>query len=157
METLDPILIQTSEFVDSTGGVGDAIEMDFDFGNLEGALLERVEYRAGASGLSALAGGVLYGLDFDGTDPGQANEATFNGNRNIFAYASNDVSLVTTGMAAIQSPMVDLHALGLVIARNISFQTLTIGASTLGAVAAVYYRRTLFSKNEVGGIIAFRR
>lgn len=157
MKILDPVLIETSEFVDATGGVGDAIEMDFDFGNLEGALLERVEYRAGASGLSALAGAVLYALNFDGTDPGAANEAAFNIDRNNFAYASNDVSIVTTGMAAIASPMVDLHGLGLVIARNISFQTLTVGASTLGAVAAVYYRRVLFTQDELGGVIAFRR
>lgn len=157
MRILDPVLIETSAFVDATGGVGDAAEMDFDFGNLEGALLERVEYRAGASLLSALAGAILFALNFDGTLPGFANEAAFNINRNNFGYYSNDVSLVTTGMAAVQSPTVDLKSLNLVIARNISLQVLAVGASTLGCVAAVYFRRVLFTQDEVGGIVAFRR
>lgn len=154
MKTLEPTLIQTSEFVDSTGGVGDAIEMDFDFGNLEGAFLLYVEYRSGASLLSAAAGAVLFGLDFDGTDPGQATEAGFNGNRNIFGYAAFDMG---TGLTEVPSPTVDLRPFDIVIARNISLQVLTVGASTLGTVAAVYYKRTLFTENEVGGIIAFRR
>lgn len=157
MKVFDPVLIETSQFVDSTGGVGDAVEMDFDFGNLEGALLERVEYRAGASLQSALAGAVLFALNFDGTDPGKADEAAFNIDRNNFAYASNDVQLVTTGGMSIASPTVDLKTLGLVIARNISVQVLTVGASTLGCVAGVYYRRVLFTQAEVGGVIAFRR
>lgn len=157
MQILEPVLIEMSTFISATGGAGAAIEMDFDFGNLEGALLERVEYRAGASLLSGLSGATLYALDFDGTAPAAANEAAFNIDRNKFAYSAVDVSLITTGGHAGVSPTVELQTLKLVIARNISFHVFVVGASSNGGVAAVYFRRVLFTQGELGGIIAFRR
>ncbi len=155
MQTLEPVLIEMSTFISATGGAGAAVEMDFDFGNLEGALLERVEYRAGASLMSALGGAALYALDFDGTAAAAASEAAFNIDRNKFGYAGNDVS--GTATAGLQQQTVDLSGLKLVVARNISFHVFVVGASTLGGVAAVYFRRVLFSQAEIGGLVAFRR
>ena len=155
MRIIEPVLIEMSTFISATGGAGAAVEMDFDFGNLEGALLERVEYRAGASLMSGLAGSSLYALDFDGTAVAAASEAAFNIDRSKFAYAGNDVS--GTATAGLQQQTVDLKSLNLVIARNISFHVFVVGASTLGGVAAVYFRRTLFTQDEVGGLVAFRR
>ena len=51
----------------------------------------------------------------------------------------------------------DLRPLDILVARNIAFQLFAAGATQLSSVAAVYYKRVLFSEAEVGGVVAFRR
>ena len=152
----EPTLIRTSGALIDTAGDGETVEMDFDFGNLEGALLLGVEYR-GVAFLSALSGTLEVGLNFNGTAVAPPTSASFTVDENVFAYRTWDASLTTSGMTVVGSAYLSLKDLDLVIARNIAFQIFVTGASNLGAVAAVYYKRALFSQNEVGGIVSFRR
>ena len=149
-----PTLIRTSALVlpASTGAVD---EMEFNFGNLEGARLLAVEY--GSSGMQPSASGYTeYGLNFTGSiaAPVAVNDIALD--ENVFAFQSIDHVLVTTGSATVMSRVVDLRPMELFIVRNIALQVFTV-ATTSGVVARVYYRRVIFTQNEIGGVIAFRR
>ena len=149
-----PTLIRTSALVApvSTGGVN---EMDFQFGNLEGARLLAVEY--GSSSMQPSASGyVEWGLNFTGTiaAPTAVNQIPLD--ENVFAYQAVDHVLVTTGGASILTRPVDLRPMEIFIVRNIALQAFSV-ATTSGVVARVYYRRVIFTQNEIGGVIAFRR
>lgn len=155
-QVIEPTLIRTSTQLSTTAGAGATQQMDFDFGNLEGALLLAVEYR-GDIFTSALSGGVQFGLHFNGTQAAPATSIVMTADENLFGYLGLDHSLTTSGAAQSMVKAVDLRPFDIVIARNIAFQIFVTGASTLGGTAAVFYKRAIFSQAEVGGIVAFRR
>jgi len=154
MREFGPTLIRTSTVVApaSTGGVN---EMDFNFGNLEGARILAVEY-GGSAMVPNATGYVEAGLNFNGSiaAPTTVNDIAID--ENVFAFVAIDLILATSGVG-IQN---NLQWTGLdkelIIARNIALQVFTV-ATTSGFAARVYYRRVIFSEAEVGGIIAFRR
>ena len=154
---LEPTLIRTSTVLSTTGGAGATVEMDFDFGNLEGAILLAVEYRSPDILVPGAAGGIEMGLHFNGTQAAPGTAVAFVVDENMFAFESWDFNIVTSGGLQASSPVVDLRPFDILIARNIALQIFVAGAATLGVVAAIYYKRAQFSEAEVGGIVAFRR
>jgi len=154
MREFGPTLIRTSALVApaSTGGVD---EMEFNFGNLEGARILAVEY-GGSAMLPNATGYLEAGLNFNGSiaAPAAANDIVLD--ENVFAFVAIDLILATSGATGQNNLQWTGSDKELVIARNLALQVFTVG-TTSGLVARVYYRRVIFSESEVGGIIAFRR
>jgi len=154
MREFAPTLIRTSAVVApaSTGGV---IELNFNFGNLEGARILAVEY-GGSAMLPNATGYLEAGLNFNGTvaAPAAANDILLN--ENVFAFVAIDLILATSGATGQNNLQWTGLDKDLVIARNIALQVFTVG-TTSGLAARVYYRRVIFTEAEVGGVIAFRR
>ena len=154
MREFGPTLIRTSAVVAPASG-GGVDEMDFNFGNLEGARILAVEY-GGSAMVPNATGYIEAGLNFNGSvvAPVTVNDIVID--ENIFAFVALDLILATSGVG-IQNQLVWTGLdKDLIIARNIALQVFTVG-TTSGFAARVYYRRVIFSEAEVGGIIAFRR
>lgn len=155
MQEFGPTLIRTlgaAVAPASTGGVG---ELDFNFGNLEGAKILGVEY-CSSSMLPSATGAVEAGLNFNGSVAAPVAAGDIFENDQVFAAIGIDFILSTNGATGVKSFFRDLRNMDIVIARNIALQVFTI-ATTSGFVPRVYFRRVLFTQAEVGGIIAFRR
>lgn len=152
---LEPTLLRASAVITAQAS-GATDEMDFDFGNLEGAFLLAVEYR-GVAKASTLSGGLEMGLHFNGTQAAPGSALLLGSDENFFAYVGYDWSLTTSGVIWTRNQAVDLRFMDIVVARNIAFQLFATGASTLSAQAMVYYKRVQFTEAEIGGIVAFRR
>jgi len=155
MRVFDPTLIRT---VNGTQVVstGLTVEMDFSFGNLEGAKLLGVEYMSDGLLLSA-TGALEYGLNFNPTAPNPAvAEGIFN-DEDVIAAGVQDSQLAGAAfLSHATADRVNLEPYDIVIVRNLGLQTFTVGV-TAGVVARVYYKRVIFDQNEIGAFIAFRR
>ncbi len=130
--------------------------IDFDFGNLAGALLLYVEYK-GAARASTLSGSMEVGLHFNGSQPAPGTSLLFNADRNVFGYSGIDWSLTTSGVCTAGQQNIDLRPYDMFIAGNPAIQCFMSGASTLSVSCSLYFKRVRFSEAEVGGVIAFRR
>jgi len=153
MRILEPTLIKGSATLVANAGV-DSAEVDFDFGNLEGALLLGVDYIYPSIGVTGLmAGGIAF-------DPNKVTPATAEllfSDEGMFAKFAVDEVLVTTGGSTTISRHLALTHLSLYIARNISVHAVTVDANNRGYSCCIYYKRVQFTQEEIGGVIAFRR
>ncbi len=151
----EPTLIRTADSTQLTG-VGITVEMDFNFGNLEGARILMTEYWS--SGILLPATGALeYGLNFNATAPTPTVSGDIMRNINVFASGGQDAQLVAGGSdMQVPADVRDLERLNLQIVRNLGLQAFAVGGPT-GVICKVYYRRLLFSESELGPVLAFRR
>lgn len=153
MKILEPTMILGSAQL-TVNAAGGTTEMDFDFGNLEGALLLGVDYHLEAIGAS---GQVNAGLNLDPDAAAPTTNIALMGNNLVIGHIQLDEILSTNGASALIIGHRDLRHLDIVIARNIALQAYGVDANNRGAMAKVYYKRVAFSVNEVGPIITFRR
>ncbi len=155
MRVLEPALIRTADSL-QIAGAGTTVEMDFSFGNLEGAKLLGVEYMSDGLLLSA-TGALEYGLNFNPTAPvPTVAESIFN-DEGVVAAGVQDAQLAGAAfLSQVGADVRNLEPFDIVIVRNLGLQVFTVGV-TAGVVARVYYKRVLFQESELGGFIAFRR
>jgi len=152
---IEPTLIRTSALISANAG-GATVEMDFDFGNLEGALLLGVEY--GGAFASDTTTVYEMGLHFQGTAAAPAASLDLLGSEQIFAYRNiNLLDITGVGNVNIPYPMVDLTMLNIQILSNIAHQIHNTGAVARTSRARVFYKRLLFSQKELGAQLAVRR
>ncbi len=155
MRVLEPTLIRSTDGgqVASTGAV---VEMDFSFGNLEGAKLLGVEYFSSGMLLSA-TGFLEYGLALNPTLQAPAAAGDIAANENIVAAGAQDAQLAGAAfLSQVGADVRNLEPFDIVIVRNMAVVTFTVGV-TAGMNARVYYKRVLFTESEVGIFVAFRR
>lgn len=151
---LEPTLFQVSPIVTPNGGF-DIGEMDFDFGNLEGALLLQVSYRVFP--LTDTTKNWAHALTFNGSAVVPASEAAFQSDRLVFGELfGEEMAIGAAGNTGLHGYTVDLRPLDLVIARNPAYIGY-MSAGTAGGTAVVAYKRAQFTETEVGGVVAFRR
>lgn len=130
--------------------------MDFDFGNLEGALLKALEW--GGAFSDDTTGVVEWALHFQGTAGAPAASLALATNEQVFAYRCvNLLDITGVGNVNIPYPVVDLRPLELEILSNIAAQMFNSGGVARTGVAKVYYKRLLFSQLELGAQLAVRR
>ncbi len=135
---------------------GGSVEMDFSFGNLEGAKLLGVEYFSTGLLLSA-TGSLEYGLAFNPTEPLPAAAGDVQANEGVVAAGGQDAQLAGAAfLSQVGADVRDLSAFDIVIVRNLAVITFTVGV-TAGVNARVYFKRVIFTEQEIGGFIAFRR
>jgi len=155
MRILEPTLIRATNGTQVAAG-GASIEMDFNFGNLEGAKLLGVEFMSDGLLLSA-TGALEYGLAFNPTEPAPAVAESIFTNEGVIAAGVQDAQLAGAAfLSQVGADVRDLSPFDLIIVRNLAVVTFTVGV-TAGVVARVYFKRVLFTENEIGGFIAFRR
>ncbi len=152
---IEPTLIRVGGpvTVNATGGTA---EMDFDFGNLEGARILGVQYGINiASSVTAL---VEVGLNFAGAASAPAASDDLRLNENVFADKTVQVLGVTAvGFQIWEPEYIDLMPLNIDILSNISLQAFNTGAVARIMTVKVYYKRLLFSQRELGAQLAVRR
>jgi len=152
---IEPTLIRTSGTLSANGG-GATSEMDFDFGNLEGALLLGVEW--GGSWADDTTGIVEFALHFQGTAAAPTASLDLSSNEEVFALRTiNEFDLTAVGSFVIDYPHVDLTMFNIQILSNIAAQMFNSGGVARTGVAKVYYKRLLFSQRELGAQLAVRR
>ncbi len=155
MRVFDPTLIRTADSLQIAGG-GTTVEMDFSFGNLEGAKLLAVEYMSDGFKLSA-TGALEYGLNFNPSAPAPAVAESIAIDEDVVAAGIQDNQLAGAAFLSQVGPdRVDMSTWDIVIVRNLGLQVFTVGV-TAGVIARVYYKRVIFDQNEIGAFIAFRR
>jgi len=154
-KVIEPTLIRTSGLVSANGG-GATNEMDFDFGNLEGAVLLGVEYGGAFSDDTTSV--YEMALHFQGTAAAPAASLDLLANEQTFAYRNiNILDITGVGNVNIPYPAVDLTLLNIQILSNIAHQVFNSGAVARTSRARVYYKRLLFSQRELGAQLAVRR
>jgi len=152
---IQPTLIRTSALISANAG-GATIELDFDFGNLEGALLLGVEY--GGAFADDTTGVYELALHFQGTAAAPAASLDLLGNEQTFAYRNiNLLDITGVGNVNIPYPAVDLSRLNIQILSNIAHQSFNSGGVARTSRARVYYKRLLFTQSELGAQLAVRR
>lgn len=152
---LEPTLIQASGTL-SANAAGATEEQDFDFGNLEGALLLGVEY--GGSLADGTTGIIEMGLNFDAGAAAPAASLDLAASERVFAYRAMNVIAVTAASVFFANyPWVNLEPLKIFIASNIAVQTFNTGAVARTLRSKIYFKRVLFTQAEMGGRLAIRR
>jgi len=155
MKILEPTLIRVPTGI-SVNAAGATSELDFDFGNLEGAKLLRIEYSLTLA--SGITGVIEYGLNFNGTSAAPAVSNALRDNEDVFAYVQQNVIATTAVGITITPPVsVDLADLDLFILSNIALQGFNTGGVARLISAKVYFKRVLFTQKELGSQIAVRR
>lgn len=153
---IEPTLIRAVPAVLSVNGGGGTSELDFDFGNLEGARLLGVQY--GIAFGTSLTGLVEVGLNFNGTEAAPTASDLLRLNENVFADKTIQVLGVTAvGFQIFDPDYVDLESRNIVISSNVALQAFNSGAVARTVSCKVYYRRLLFSENELIFQLAVRR
>lgn len=154
MRILEPTLIRVTDSLQIASG-GTTVEMDFSFGNLEGAKLLGVEYMSDGIDLSA-TGALEYGLNFNPTAPVPTVAESIFTDEGVVAAGVQDGLVSAAGAKQTRADVRDLAPFDIVIVRNLAVQVFTVGV-TAGVVARVYFKRVIFTEAEVGGFVAFRR
>ena len=151
---LEPTLITSSPSVSPNGG-GATAEIDFSFGNLEGALILGLVYYLQAI---SVQGELHVGINLDSDAAAPSASTSLVGDNSVFAYVHREeIVLGAAGNAIIDSRYLDLRSLDIVVARNLALQAFEVSGNARVAIVKIYYKRVQFTVNEVGGIIAFRR
>jgi len=152
---IEPTLIRSAGTISVNAG-GATAEMDFDFGNLEGARILGVQYSLALG--SSLTGLVELGLNFTGTAAAPAASDDLRTNENVFADVVTQVLGVTAvGFQAYAVPYLDITQLGIDILSNLALQAFNSGGVARTVAVKVYYKRLLFSQRELGAQLAVRR
>lgn len=154
MRVLEPTLVLTSAVM-VLNNAGGTEELDFDFGNLEGAKLMGVEYSFSMA--ASTAGTLEAGLNFNGGAAAPAAADALRIDSNLFAQVMISTILTTSGLIAVPSMYRDLSLLGFVITSNIALQGFGSAATTRNISARLYFKRVIFTQSEVGTQIALRR
>jgi len=155
MRVLEPTLIRTVNSLQIAAG-GATVEMDFNFGNLEGAKLLGIEYMSDGFLLSA-TGALEYGMNFNPTAPVPTVAESIAADEGVIAAGVQDAQLAGAAfLAQVGADVRDLSPFDIVIVRNLAVQVFTVGV-TAGVIARVYFKRVIFTEAEVGGFVAFRR
>lgn len=154
MRVLEPTLIISNALLTVNNGGGSA-EVDFDFGNLEGALLIGIDWYLEAA--IAAQGELHAGLNLDPDAADPTASTTLALNNLVIAYQMCDEIFTTSGASMFQPRHSDLRHLDMVIARNVAVQAFEVSANNRSVVAKIYYKRVQFTPNEVGPVITFRR
>jgi len=151
----EPTLIRSSGIL-TLNAAGATTEMDFSFGNLEGAMLNYIEY--GGSIGDDTSSVWEAALHFQGSANAPAASLDLLTNEEAFGYVNYSmVDLTAVGNFHVWSPRVDLRPLEIQILSNIALQGFQTGAKVGLVGAKVYYKRLLFSQLELGGQLAVRR
>lgn len=152
---IQPTLIRTFGVLTASAS-GATAQMDFDFGNLEGALLMATEW--GGSWGDDTSTVFEFGHHFQGTAAAPAASLDLAINEEVFAYRCiNQLDISAVGNFVIDHPFVDLRELDIQILSNIAQQIFNTGAVARTAASKVYYKRLLFSQLELGAQLAVRR
>lgn len=152
---IEPTLILTFGVL-SASASGATANMDFDFGNLEGALLLATEW--GGAFASDTTTVFEFGHNFQGTAAAPAASLDLAINQDVFAYSCiNLLDITAVGNVNIPYPHTDLSELNIQILSNISQQIFNTGAVARTAASKVYFKRLLFSQLELGAQLAVRR
>ncbi len=155
MKILEPTLILPSAQL-SVNAAGATAEMDFDFGNLEGAKIFAVEYFATIG--NETTGVVEVGLNFNGTSAAPASSGDLAGNEDVFAFINYNVTDATTvGFDTFNAPRLILAELDIFILSNLAVQAFNSGGVARLIRARVYFKRVQFTQSELGGRVAVRR
>lgn len=152
-QILEPTLIIGSPIVNPNNG-GATAEIDFSFGNLEGALLLGVDWFMQAIGIT---GELHVGINLDPDAAAPSASTSLVTDNSVIAYIHRDEVLVTTGGELVDSRHQSLQHLDIIVARNLAIQAFEVSGNVRAAHCKLYYKRVQFRINEVGGIIAFRR
>lgn len=153
MKILEPTLIIGSASISPNNG-GATTEIDFDFGNLEGAWLLQVDYFVQAI---QITGEVSFGLNFDPNAAVPAASTTLHTSSMVFAAGKQEEGFTTSGYSIDQGHVYPLRDLDIYLARNIALQGFEVSANNRVVIAKIYYKRIQFTESEIGGVIAFRR
>jgi len=152
---IEPTLIRAGGLI-SVNNAGATAELDFDFGNLEGALLLGVQY--GVAFGSSLTGLVEIGMNFTGTAAAPSGTDLLRVDENVFADDIIQVLGVSAVGFQIYSPRYqDLESRNMIISSNIALQARNTAAVARTISVKVYYKRVLFSQNELLFQLAVRR
>lgn len=152
MRVLEPTLMRGGLLAPNNGG--DTLELDFDFGNLEGAFLLAVDWYLELIGAT---GGVMAGVALNPNKAVPVSPGAFWTDENVIGMVHQDEVLETQGAMALAGFHYDLSPLGIYIARNVAIQGFGSGAGARACDAKIYYKRVIFTEAEIGGVIAFRR
>lgn len=152
---IEPTLIRTFGVL-SASGSGATANMDFDFGNLEGALLLATEW--GGAFADDTTTVMEFGHHFQGTAAAPAASLDLAINEDVFGYRCiNLLDITGVGNVNVPYPFVDLRGLNIQILSNIAQQIFNTGAVARTAASKVYFKRLLFSQLELGAQLAVRR
>ncbi len=132
------------------------MELDFNFGNQEGARLLFVEYDIAFG--SGVSGTVEVGLNFDPQAAAPTSAGQMTRDERVFAGGHFSVLQITAvGVMQQQVAPVDIFNMNITIASNIQLQAFNTGAVARVVNCKVYYKRVQFTLAELGGRIAVRR
>jgi len=152
---IEPTLIRTSATLSANAG-GATTEMDFNFGNLEGARLLNVEWSGSVA--DDTTGLIEFGLHFQATAAAPAASLDLASNQDVFATRTIQIIDITgVGNFVVVYPNVNLEPIGIDILSNIAAQMFNSGGVARTGVAKIYYKRLLFTQRELGGQLAVRR
>lgn len=155
MRILEPTLIRSPAGI-SVSAAGATSELDFDFGSLEGAKLLAVEYNLVPG--SFVTGVVEMGLNFNGSAAAPTTSQQLADDENVFALQMLGIITVTAvGVNVTVTQRVDLTTLDLFILSNIALQGFNTGAVARLIGVKVYFKRVLFTQDELGSQLAVRR
>jgi len=152
---IQPTLIRTFGVLTASAS-GATANMDFDFGNLEGALLMATEW--GGAWADDTTTVFEFAHHFQGTAAAPAASLDLAINEDVFAYRCiNQLDISAVGNFVIDYPFIDLTKLNIQILSNIAQQIFNTGAVARTAASKVYFKRLLFTQLELGGQLAVRR